>query len=189
MPSATEQASLRRLVQQFPNEGRLEAILLRPERHAPVLSVDTTEALESRGLQGDRTAAKVSSKAGGSDRQVTLIQQEHLAVMAALLRKEHVDPAWLRRNLVVSGLNLLAAKTLFKDEPLLLHIGPQVVLEITGPCEPCSRMETILGPGGYNAMRGHGGMNARVRVGGRISVNDTLSVRPAPVSQLSLLGD
>jgi len=175
MPSATEQASLRRLVQQFPNVGRLEAILLRPERHAPVLSVGSTEALVDR--------------VGGSSRQVTLIQQEHMAVMAALLRKDHIDPAWLRRNLVVSGLNLLAAKTLFKDEPLLLHIGPQVVLEITGPCEPCSRMEAILGPGGYNAMRGHGGMNARVRVGGRISVSDTLSVRPAPVSQLSLLSD
>lgn len=148
MPSATEQASLRRLVQQFPNDGRLEAILLRPERHAPVLSVGSTEALVDRGLQGDRTAAKAPSRVGGSSRQVTLIQQEHMAVMAALLRKEHIDPAWLRRNLVVSGLNLLAAKTLFKDEPLLLHIGPEVVLEITGPCEPCSRMETILGPRG-----------------------------------------
>ena len=189
MPPATEPASLRHLVQQFPHHGTLQAILLRPERHAPVISADTTEALAGRGLQGDRTAAKASSRAGGSSRQVTLIQQEHLAVMAALLRKEHVDPAWLRRNLVVSGLNLLAAKTLFKDQPLLLHIGPEVVLEITGPCEPCSRMETILGPGGYNAMRGHGGMNARVRVGGRLSVNDTVSVRPAPVSQLSLLSD
>ncbi len=183
----SEQVTLRRLVQRFAHPGRLDAILLRPERHAPTLSVGQTQAIEGRGLQGDRSAAKLPSKPGGGNRQVTLIQAEHLPVMAALLRKEHIDPAWLRRNLVVSGLNLLAAKTLFKDEPLLLHIGDQVLLEITGPCEPCSRMEEVLGLGGYNAMRGHGGMNAKVISGGLISVGDSLAVWPKGAKQLPLL--
>ena len=164
-------ANLRQLMQHFSQAGQLDAIYLRPERGQPCLSANQVLALANLGLQGDRASLRASSQPNGSKRQVTLLQAEHLPVIAALTGRAQVDPAVLRRNLVVSGLNLLAAKSLFKDQPMHLAIG-EVVLEITGPCEPCSRMEQVLGTGGYNAMRGHGGVTARIISGGLLRRGD-----------------
>ncbi|MDM0115503.1 MOSC domain-containing protein [Variovorax sp. J22R133] len=168
---------LRELTSSFPHAGRLDAIVLRPARRAPVRCVTEALALAGRGLEGDRAVLRASTAVGGGKRQVTLIQAEHLPVIAALSRHAAVGAELLRRNLVISGLNLLAARSLFRDQPMHLCIGAEVVLDITGPCEPCSRMEEALGAGGYNAMRGHGGVTARVLAGGRLQCGDVVSVR------------
>ena len=159
---------LRHLTCEFPHRGKIDAIFLRPGRGKPVLQPGECRVIEQLGLEGDRAA----TGRGGGRRQVTLLQAEHLPVIAALLRRDLVDPADLRRNLVVSGLNLIAAKTLFADQPLHLCLGREVVLRVTGPCEPCSKMETAFGAGAYNALRGHGGVTATVVRGGRIAVGD-----------------
>jgi MOSC domain-containing protein YiiM len=172
--------TLRELTAQFPHAGRLDAILLRPQRGAPMRSVQQAEALVAQGLEGDRSAAGKAPMPGGGKRQVTLLQAEHLSVVAALMRSSAIDPELLRRNLVVSGLNLIAARSLFKDQRLVLRIGTEVQLEITGPCEPCSLMEALLGAGGYNAMRGHGGMTARVIAGGSLRIGDAVRCDLAP---------
>jgi MOSC domain-containing protein YiiM len=167
---------LRELVARVPGPGRLEAIWMRPARGTAAVSVAEALALPGRGLQGDRSA---SSRAGGR-RQVTLVQAEHLPVLAALLGRPALEASLLRRNLVVSGLNLLAARSPLPVVPLRLWLGDEVELEVSGPCEPCSRMEEALGPGGYAAMRGHGGITARVLRGGRVKVGDTVRCVVAP---------
>ncbi len=180
MPDTTD---LRSLTRRFAGNGRLQTIALRLARGLPAIAVGQAEAHAGQGLVGDRGYR--SAGPGSSKRQVTLLQAEHLPVIAALAGNRGaalaqaqamggLDPLLLRRNLVVAGLNLLAARSLFKDQPLLLRLGDSVVLEVTGPCEPCSKMEALLGPGGYNAMRGHGGVTARVLQGGWLALGDAV---------------
>ncbi|MEO7390820.1 MAG: MOSC domain-containing protein [Ramlibacter sp.] len=164
---------LRSLVSQFPRPGRLEEILLRPARGAPMVQASECMAVAGFGLDGDRTA----KGRGGGKRQVTLLQAEHLPVVAALLRRDVLHATDLRRNLVVSGLNLVASKSLFADQRIQVQVGQDVLIEITGPCEPCSKMEDRLGPGAYNALRGHGGVTARIVQGGRIATGDAVLCR------------
>ena len=151
--------------------GRVEAIVVRGSARDPAWRVESTEALAGIGLADDRLGRR--GEAELSTRQVTLIQHEHLPVIAQLARVPQVDPVGLRRNLVVSGINLVALKN------QRLSVG-DAVLEIVGPCQPCSRMEETIGPGGYAAMRGHGGMTARVIAGGRIRRGDPVQVVLAP---------
>jgi MOSC domain-containing protein YiiM len=156
---------LNELLSSLPHVGRVEWIGVRPARREPLVLVDSVEARAGRGLTGDRFRGGASSK-----RQVTLIQAEHLAVVARLLSRDQVDPALLRRNIVVSGINLLALNgTQFA-------IGG-ALMEGTGPCHPCSRMEEVFGAGGYNAVRGHGGITARVITGGVIRLGDAVTFR------------
>lgn len=145
--------------------GRVEAIIVRGSPRDAARQVDATVALVGIGLADDRLGQR--GEAELSTRQVTLIQQEHLGVIAQLARVPEVDAVGLRRNLVVSGINLLALKN------AKLQVG-DAVLQIVGPCQPCSRMEETIGPGGYAAMRGHGGMTARVLGAGAIRVGDTV---------------
>jgi MOSC domain-containing protein YiiM len=84
-----------------PQVGTVEWIGIRPERGAPMVDIDEDEAVAARGLVGDRYRAD-------GNRQVTLIQAEHLPVIGALVGHE-VTPAVVRRNLVVRGIKLSAA--------------------------------------------------------------------------------
>ena len=153
-------------VEHFQN-GRVEWIGLCTARRGVVEIVSEAKVEVGTGLVGDHHATS-----GKSERQVTMIQHEHLPVVAAMLNRDEVRPEELRRNLVVSGINLIALKN------QSFCIG-DAVLEGSGPCVPCSRMTEILGPGGYNAMRGHGGITIRVVQAGTIRIGDEV----VPVSE------
>lgn len=147
---------------------------MRGDPRAPARAIDATRAIAGVGLADDRLGLR--GEAELSTRQVTLIQREHLAVIAQLARVADVDPVGLRRNLVVSGINLSALKN------PRLRIG-EALLEIVGPCAPCSRMEQAIGRGGYAAMRGHGGWTAAVIEGGALRVGDPVRVETTRADQ------
>ena len=158
--------TLKQLLATLPQQGKLEWIGLRPAKREAVLSVEQAVLTTASGLEGDRYAGR------SGNRQVTLIQAEHLPVMASLLHVAEVPPELLRRNLLVSGVNLLALKG------KRFEVG-DALLEYTGLCHPCSRMEEYFGAGGYNAVRGHGGITARVLRGGDIIIGSrVVAVKP-----------
>lgn len=151
----------------LPQQGKLQWVGLRSKRREPLQVVEQAQLDVETGIIGDRYAGR------SRKRQVTLIQQEHLPAMASLLHLDHLNPADLRRNLCVSGINLLALKG------KRFTIGA-ATLEYTGLCHPCSRMEEVFGAGGYNAVRGHGGITACVVESGLITVGDPVSAVIAP---------
>ena len=152
---------LARLMATLPRAGKVEWIGLRPARDVPMQEVPQAQVVAGKGLVGDRYGS------GSGKRGITLIQAEHLPAIAALAQRPDLTPALLRRNVVVSGIPLIALKQ------RRFRIGT-AVFEGTEECDPCSRMEDALGPGGYNAVRGHGGLCARIVEGGTFGLGDAL---------------
>jgi MOSC domain-containing protein YiiM len=142
--------------------GRLEWIGVRPGRRIPAQGLLSANLSAGHGVDGDRYETNHDGP-----RQVTLIAIEDMAAIAAFLGLADLSPDLLRRNFVTRGINLLA----LKDHRF--RVGA-VLLEGSGECAPCSRMEETLGPGGYNAVRGHGGITARVIEGGTVRVGDPI---------------
>ena len=144
-----------------PTTGRVEWIGISRGHRQPIEPQAEVTVAIGTGVDGDYH----SKKKPGGERQVTLIQQEHLATIAANTGHNVVQPETLRRNIVVSGIELAS---LVGQQ---FHIG-DAILEGTGPCTPCSRMDENLGPGGRLAMKGLGGLTTTVIAAGRIRVGD-----------------
>jgi MOSC domain-containing protein YiiM len=160
MEISAEEKPFLELFGNFIQSGKVVWIGIRLHTAEPMQVVEETYA-QIGGLLNDR------SNKGNADskRQVTLIQQEHIQAVASFLGKGNISPSLARRNIVVQGINLNALKgKQFK-------MG-DAILEMTGFCYPCSRMEERLGKGGFNAMRGHGGITCRVIKEGKIKVGD-----------------
>ncbi len=157
------------LLASVPQQGCVRWMGVRPDSRAPMIELDAVEARREAGLTGDH-----SRPGPRNARQVTLIQFEHLAVISALMGRaddQPITPAELRRNIVISGINLFSLKG------RRFRIG-QAIFETTGWCQPCAKLEERLGPGTFQAMRGHGGITARVLHSGIIRLNDSLRVEP-----------
>ncbi len=155
---------MQQMMANFPYAGTVKWIGVRKVRKMPLLSVKVAKVSTVAGLDGDHYGGKPQGK-----RQVTFIQEEHLKAIAAFVAEKEISPGLLRRNIVVKGINLLA----FKDRQFKIGTA---IFEMTGLCHPCSRMEENLGVGGYNAVRGHGGITAKVVQSGTINVNDQITV-------------
>jgi MOSC domain-containing protein YiiM len=158
--------SLRERLLDVPQRGVVTWLGVRPEHGVALEELEQARAIAGLGLERDVASR---GRAGGK-RQVTLVQAEHLPVIASFTGLAELRPAQIRRNVAVSGINLLA---LVK---LRFAIGDEVILLGTGACAPCSKMDEVVGTGAFQAMRGHGGITASVERGGMIRIGDVVRV-------------
>jgi MOSC domain-containing protein YiiM len=123
-------------------------------------SLSSVVAIAGRGLQGDASL-------GRKRRQILLIEGETLDGFG-------LKPGDVRENLVVRDFSLNGL-----TNGAILRAG-EVLLEITGDCSPCDRMESVR-PGLQAELRGRRGLLAKAVTGGTIHVGDSVeSVPPRP---------
>jgi MOSC domain-containing protein YiiM len=149
--------------------GRLAGIARHDRPKGPMETVDHVAVTAAEGVHGDFRGGLAATKPGRK-RQVSLIEAE--CVSAALAASGAViDWSDCRRNLLVQGLRLP------REQGLRVRIGDSLVLEITGECDPCERMDAL-----HEGLRAamtpdwRGGFLGRVIEDGEIAVGDEIRI-------------
>jgi MOSC domain-containing protein YiiM len=150
--------------------GFVQDIFFAPEGGAQMKSVQVAAALEGCGLQGDRYCAGTGHWSRfGRVCEVTFIAAEDLDDIeqrtgVGVKRGEH------RRNVVTRGISL---KTLRRGERF--RVG-EVLFEYRGPRSVCRYIERLTEPGMTQALKGSGGICARVIENGTVRVGDEIDL-------------
>ena len=124
--------------------------------------VQAARAVSAEGLEGDR------SRNPRNLRQVLVMDKETL---------DHygLEPGQVKENITVTGLDLSQAR-----QGNVFFIGNEdnhVTLEVTGDCEPCQKMDSLI-PGLRQEIFGRRGILTVVLQGGAINVGDPIRLEP-----------
>ena len=143
------------------NEGSVVSMRLNVGSRKPMKEVDSARVITGQGIEGDIHLKEDGSR---SRRQILLMDRETLGDFS-------LDDGIIRENITVVGMDFASLEA--GDR---VSIGEDVVLEITGECEPCARMDEIRS-GLQHELDGRRGMLAYAENGGLISVGDVISVK------------
>lgn len=138
--------------------GEVGWLFLATRHGAAVNEVPAVEAIAGRGFRGC-----IHGRAGGR-RQVLLVDEETLTGLA-------LAPGVVKENITTRG---IAVGKLSAGQRI---VAGGAVLEVTGPCAPCRRMEEIRG-GLQEELRGRRGMLCRVVSDGLIRRGDPILAKP-----------
>ena len=126
----------------------------------PMKEVSDANFITGQGMEGDR---HLRSDGRRSNRQVLIMDSETLSQFDLL-------PGQVRENVTVAGLDFSSISAGDK-----VSLGGDVILEITGDCEPCARMDELR-PGLKDEIDGKRGLLAFVEKGGVVSVGAEVGV-------------
>ena len=150
--------------------GFVQGIFLAPASGAKMKGVRAATALEGCGLKGDRYCAGTGHWSRfGRVCEATFIAAEDLHDIeretgVGVKNGEH------RRNVVTRGISL---KTLRRGERFR---GGEVVFEYRGPRSVCRYIERLTESGMTQALKGRGGICARIIKNGTVRVGDEIEV-------------
>ena len=151
--------------------GTVELIALAAEAEGPMRAVSSAEAVEGRGLVGDRYERGVGtfSETRGGGYDLTVVQAEALEELSS--KGVDLAPIEARRNLVVRGIEL--------DDLIgrRFRVGE---VECLGQrrCEPCSHLQRLTQPGVLSGLVHRGGLRADILSDGMIRNGDSIEALP-----------
>jgi MOSC domain-containing protein YiiM len=134
-------------------------IFLAAGSRLPMCEAESAALLADRGLEGCRHGRP------GSRRQVLLVDSETLGRFG-------LEPGRIKENITTRGLRV---NDLARGQRLKIGLA---VLEVTGPCEPCPRMDEIRS-GLQQELQGQRGVLCRVIAGGQIQRGDAIQLASA----------
>ena len=140
--------------------ARIVSLQLCVGHEQPMKTVDSANVITGFGIEGDNHA---TSETPRRFRQILLMDEETLEGFG-------LAHGQIRENVTISGFDL---STLERGQKVSL--GGEVVLEITGGCDPCQFIDDIR-DGMRAEMEGKRGMLAYVTEGGTIKKGDPISL-------------
>lgn len=133
----------------------------RPPSEYPTLDVREARLIEGRGIEGDRYLDFKDDYKG----QVTFFAWEVYERMLEKFSVSGKGPEVFRRNIITEGADLNALIGAEFEVQGIRFLGTQ-------ECAPCQWMNTVFTEGAEDALKGHGGLRAKIlndgllRVGG-----------------------
>jgi len=136
----------------------------KPPGSNPTVPVECVECIAGKGLVGDRFYDfKPEKFPEGYDGQVTFFAIETWEDVCRKLNVTDKGPEVFRRNIVTRGIDLMdwAGKD-FSIQGVTFHGVKEA--------SPCEWMNTAFAPGALTALKGRGGLRARVLTSGTVKV-------------------
>ena len=154
-------------------KGVVEGIYVTSQGSAAMERVEEVTTVEGCGIEGDRYCEGTGFWTRYGDVcQVTLIEDEDLDFIENELGIS-VKDGQHRRNIITRGVRLLDLRR------KRFRVG-EVLLEFDRSRPPCRHVQDLSEPGMTRALKGRGGICARVVEAGQIRAQDAIAVEERP---------